>query len=110
MKPDYEKFLKECWDTGILDNAPHCDSRVLHTQNDCRYCGDDKYAILRKFREDNGISFTGGPAKNWPCPAEQARSLKDSINKWPGNTPKPHGCTCTYWMDDDNPCPIHDKR
>jgi hypothetical protein len=62
---------------------PHCDSLVLHSPGECRYC--DMYPEQQQRRELQGINFTGqyDPNKR-PCPAEQYRSL-ETINKWGGN-------------------------
>lgn len=67
---------------------PHCDPRILHAPNECKYC--DAHKDWQYLREMWGISFTGHDPKEGrsmlPCPSEYARPLS-TINKWDGNVP-----------------------
>ncbi len=78
-----------------ITQTPHCDARVLHAPNECRYC--DKHPEWQELRKIWGIAFTGHsydkngkPAKDeygdilQPCPAEADRGM-ESINGWGGN-------------------------
>lgn len=65
--------------------APHCDSRILHTPEECDFCRDA--APLQAERERLGVSNTGKTNRKYPCPADQARSPKD-YHAWGGNRPK----------------------
>lgn len=67
--------------------APHCDARVLHAPNKCRYC--DHYKEWQQAREVWGINFTGeeDPEK-LPCPSTTERPLS-KIEEWPGNRAAP---------------------
>lgn len=70
-----------------LPRAPHCDGRILHhpTLDACDFCAQ---AIeLQEERERLGISNSGHANRQWPCPADQARS-KAQYSAWPGNRPK----------------------
>lgn len=71
-------------------NTPHCDSRVLHAPDECKYCAMDKYKPLHEERERLGVNHTGHTDRPWSCPAERARS-SDSLNSWPGNRPSRPG-------------------
>lgn len=78
---------------------PHCDSLVLHAPGDCQFC--DKHPDWQLSRIKAGINFTGGkdPDKA-PCPSEFYRPV-ETINKWPGNTPKPEGEPMTGYFSPD---------
>lgn len=69
---------------------PHCDDLVLHAPGACEHC--DLYPQRQAQRTQDGIAFTGEPAipgdTRKPCPSTLRRPLA-TINKWPGNTPKP---------------------
>lgn len=72
---------------------PHCDSNVLHAPGECVYC--DGQPGLQSLRERLGINFTGHYDEDKePCPAEMHRDL-DTINRWPGNTPRTSHVTLT---------------
>ena len=88
--------------------AAHCDSRVLHKKEDCRYCAMPEFDDLHKYRYEHNILHTGEEPRSgwWACPAEHERGLK-SVNSWGGNTAKPEGCTCGWFINPDNPCPVH---
>lgn len=69
------------WD-AFPERAPHCDPRVLHKPEECKFCGDA--VILQEEREKLGVSNTGHANRAWPCPADKARGSK-SLNAWHGN-------------------------
>lgn len=61
---------------------PHCDSRIVHAQNTCKYC--DNYPELQRERIDNNINFTNTTDPNKAlCPAIAARG--ERVNYWQGN-------------------------
>lgn len=67
---------------------PHCDARVLHHPDECRYCAMPEFASLHEEREQLEVNYTGHTSRKWPCPAERARSSA-SLNGWPGNRAQP---------------------
>jgi hypothetical protein len=70
----------------VIEQFPHCDSRVLHAPGECEFC--DRHPDWQELRVVWGINFTGHYVPNrQPCPAEQARPL-NVINRWPGNVPE----------------------
>ena len=85
-----EKMIDKemAWSDGP-ERFPHCEPRVLHLPEDCKYCADAP--MLQEERVRLEVSNTGHTNRKFPCPAEQARSLKNSINKWHGNTPQKEG-------------------
>lgn len=70
--------------TWPVKAAPHCDSRILHLPEECGYCADA--TVLQEERARLGISNSGHVNRQWPCPADQARS-KAQYSLWPGNRP-----------------------
>lgn len=71
------------WNSKII--YPHCDARILHLPHECDYCGmcDE----LQEERARLNVSNTGVANRQWPCPADRARSQKD-YHAWDGNRPK----------------------
>ena len=71
----------------IIEQSPHCDSRILHAPGECEYC--DHYPEWQALRILWGICFTGYEPddKELPDPATFNRPLP-IINKWGGNRPK----------------------
>ena len=71
------------WDE--IPRAPHCDARILHAPESCSICASA--TELQEERARLGVNNTGQTDRQWPCPAERARSL-ENMHKWFGNTPK----------------------
>lgn len=72
--------------------APHCDSSVLHSRGECRFC--DEHPDWQELRQMWGIAFTGhepeplyegGPMQT-PCPSDQRRGTGQA-HTWGGNRP-----------------------
>lgn len=72
------------WD-ALPERAPHCDPRVLHKPEECKFCADA--TLLQAEREKLEISNTGHANRKWPCPGDRERGSK-SINGWYGNQAK----------------------
>lgn len=87
----------------ILEQFPHCDSRVLHAPGECEYC--DEKPTWQALRQAWGIAFTGyvPDEKELPCPATVARPL-GTINRWSGNTAKPMVCGFCELTEDNCKC------
>lgn len=75
----------------IIQQFPHCDTRVLHAPGECEYC--DRRPEWQELRNSWGIAFTGhAPDGNWirtPCPADAARPPDSDSDhrRWGGNRP-----------------------
>ncbi len=70
---------------------PHCDAYVVHEPGACTYC-DAYVSDIQKWRQDNGVNFTGEDDPNKkPCPATVRRKA-DKIHQWYGNVPQPETC------------------
>jgi hypothetical protein len=76
---------------NLIQQFPHCDSRILHAPTECNYC--DRHPDWQELRQAWGINFTGHnlEANEYgtpflPCPSEVARPLSN-INQWDGNVP-----------------------
>lgn len=67
----------------IIEQTPHCDSRILHAPTECDFC--DAHPTWQALRKIWGIAFTGyePEGKELPCPADHARG--DNHKKWYGN-------------------------
>lgn len=70
----------------IVGTLPHCDHRVMHAPEECRYC--DARPELQALRVIWGIAFTGhAPVDGQlPCPSDAARGT-GGAHVWPGNVP-----------------------
>lgn len=64
---------------------PHCDSRILHLPEECRYCA--MFTALQEERAAKDISNTGHQNRRWTCPADEART-PEQYNAWSGNRAK----------------------
>jgi hypothetical protein len=118
--PLWEQFLKEWRQNG--GRFPHCDGRVLHQREKCRYCASPEFDNLHEFRARAGINYTGefDPSRRFPCPGDYQRGSK-SINSWRGNVAVPEGCECggfeivgdihgEDWKLVNKKCPVHPDR
>jgi hypothetical protein len=66
----------------VINQFPHCDSRVLHAPGECVYC--DEHPDWQELREVWGINFTGHQeVLKMQCPADRARG--DNHKLWGGN-------------------------
>jgi len=73
-----------------LGAFPHCDDKVLHAPDECRYCAMAEYAALHELRRRFGIAYSGRPAQGGQssCPSEAFRPA-ELIERWPGNRAAP---------------------
>lgn len=88
----YDGLLPESAQPTILSYGhpcffPHCDSRILHTPEQCTTCA--KFDALQQERAEKDVSNTGTLNRRWICPADVARP-PEQYNAWYGNTRK-HG-------------------
>jgi hypothetical protein len=85
----YAAFVAELLASGEYVTIPHCDSRILHDENECEYCRDAPE--LQAKRKELGIAFTGhAPGLDMiPCPADFERppGSKSDHRRWGGNKP-----------------------
>ncbi len=85
-----ELMVERCMLTGEwptdLPPWPHCDARILHTPEECRYCAER--TDLQEERVKLDVSNSGVANRKWPCPADVARG-KAHYSAWHGNRATP---------------------
>lgn len=74
----------------MIDQFPHCDSKILHSPGTCEFC--DRHPDWQELRQYQGIAFSDTPDETVvrddlvPCPSTWHRpaELRDL---WHGNVP-----------------------
>lgn len=84
---DYDRAVAASADAH--GTIPHCDSRILHNPDDCKYCAERPE--LQAERNRLGIAWTGyepGPGQI-PCEADLVRppGADNDHRRWGGNKP-----------------------
>jgi hypothetical protein len=84
----WNEFVHGRLTNGPDETIPHCDSRILHHPNECRYCNRPDWQDERKRL---GIALTGRDPDDGqvPCEADAERppGAPNDHRHWGGNKP-----------------------
>jgi hypothetical protein len=97
---DYDAFVGQS--LTHFATIPHCDSRILHSPDDCEYCAERP--DLQAERTRLGIAWTGyepGPGQI-PCEADLTRppGADNDHRRWGGNKPTNASANPQEWPEE----------